>query len=462
MTGRVDNDRYAQRRGLKLRLSALREAVRGSLWAVPAAMVVAAILVAAALVPLEPSLSNDGLFGIFIPASADGARATVQIVAGSVVTVTSVVFSLTVVALQISASNYSPRVLRSFLRDRGTQSVLGIFLATFAYSFVVLHNIRSTGSSGATWAPQVALALLPVFAFASLGALVFFIHHVTQSIRVETILRDVLKETLETTRSVYGEQAGHSYVCKPLHELLPHDRVEVRGRRSGFIQTIDAEALLPLLEERDIHAALAPVVGDHLVAGTTLGWVWRRAGDGSRLVDDDLTEAFDNSVYFGTERTMQQDVAFGLRQLVDVAVRALSPGVNDPNTAVAVISHLGVVYGELAQQHLGHGVFSDEDGVERLMIPGLNLDEYLYIAVQQISHYARSDVMVLTRLLRMLADVKHLASSHNAPHVDPHIHRVAEEGHRSLALEGEVEALDLARRDALQGRWTMEHATRRG
>lgn len=442
---------------LKLRFAAVTEHLRGSLWFLPTLLVGAALLAATVLARTRAELPNNVLFDLILPASVDGARAVLQVVAGSVVTVTSVVFSLTVIALQISATNYSPRVLRTFLRDRGTQMVLAVFLATFAYSFVVLQNVQETGGRAEDWRPQLAVAALVPFVLGSLAALVFFIHHVTQSIRVDTILRDVLDETLEAIDKIYSSEER---VCRPLMELVPDQAGSVSARRSGYVQAVNPDALVSKASERNLVLALRPVLGDYVVEGATIAWVW--SDDGEQASAEDVDALVDDAVHFGTERTMQQDVPFGLRQLVDVAVRALSPGVNDPNTAVAVISHLTRAYALLAQRPLGHRLYEDESAMMRLVVPGPDLDEYLHIATQQITEYGRKDAMVLERLLRMLAEVNAISDQEHGDTIARHVNRVVAQAESFIGLEEDMDAIREAADQARKGICSPTHLTRGG
>lgn len=205
----------------RLKAAAAAERLRESLWFVPGVMVLGALALASALSDTKSAVPDIPGLNLLLPSSVDGARAVLQVVAGSVITVTSVVFSLTVVALQITAGNYSPRVLRTFLRDFGTQVVLGTFLATFALTYVVLQNVRPMPEGG--WGPQPAFLAIAVFVAGSLAALVFFIHHVTQAIRVDLIITEVLDDLLHTIRSTHGDRDAP--LTEPhVRDLVPKQR----------------------------------------------------------------------------------------------------------------------------------------------------------------------------------------------------------------------------------------------
>lgn len=422
-------------------------------------MVVAAVILATLLVPHTFPAPHVPVLALLLPSDVDGARAVLQVVAGSVVTVTSVVFSLTVVALQITAGNYSPRVLRTFLRDFGTQIVLGTFLATFAFTYLLLQNVRSLpDDAGPAWAPEVAFLAVPVFVGASLAALVFFIHHVTQSIRVDLIVGEVLEDLLGTIDRTHRHSGPR--MTEHVRDIVPSHAVEVAAPTSGFIQAIAGSELARRLQEIDAEVAFRPTVGDHVLRGTPIAWVWRHASDD--VMTEDRQRDVVEAVQIGRERSLKQDVAFGLRQLVDVAVRALSPGVNDPNTAVTVILHLTIAYRRLLECGTGPTVFEDDTGTRRVTVPYARFDEYLFISTQQLSHYGKNDLMIVLRLLRSLGELKQLADPDHHPVLDRHIEWVLQEAESGLQLDKEVETARLAGRDALAGSHEFMHYTAAG
>lgn len=445
----------------RLRLGAAAERLRESLWLIPGVMVGAAVGLAATVATSTAPAPDIPLQKLLLPASKQAAVPLLQVLAGSVITVTSVVFSLTVVALQITAGNYSPRALRTFLRDLGTQVVLGTFLATFAYTFLVLQNVRSLPpGEAAAWAPQAAFVAVPGFALASLIALVFFIHHVTQAIRVDFILKDVLEENLDSIDTVHPSK-NRNESRQRSRDVVPDDAVEVKSSSAGFVQSFGTEELLRTLQKANLAAAFRPTVGDHLVEGATIAWVWKPDG-GDVSVEEHLEDDVRGAVQIGRERSMDHDVAFGIRQLVDIAVRALSPGVNDPNTAVSAILHLTVVYGCLLERDLGTRFLTDESGETRIVVPYPSLEEYLTIMVQQIGHYGREDLMVVLRLLRQLAELKKLGGSANEEVIDAAIEHIVREAEQGLDLESNIELVREAARDATEQTFQFSHYTAAG
>lgn len=439
----------------RLRLLATVERLRESLWLIPGLMVVFAGALASFLIGLHGPTPEMPFRDLLLPASAEAAGPVLQVVAASVITVTSVVFSLTVVALQITAGNYSPRALRTFLRDLGTQLVLGTFLATFTYAYVLLQNVRSLPGGESEWAPEKAFLVVPLFVVASLIALVFFIHHVTQAVRVDLILKQVLEETLDSISNVHPEARDQADQRHP-RDRIPDDATEITSASSGFVQAFGTEDLMEILPEGDLFVAFRPAVGDHILEGGTLAWTWTAGGSAdSSKVEKSIREA----VQIGRERSMDNDVAYGIRQLVDIAVRALSPGVSDPNTAVATILHLSVAYHSLLTRQVGPLVLDDEHGKGRILIPYPSFAEYLTIMVQQIGHYGRADVMIVLRLILELGELKTQASQDHHEALDQAIDAVLEEAEQGLDISSSLELAREAARDAKEQTFRFRHYT---
>lgn len=392
-----------------LRFEALREYLRSSLWLLPSVSVLAALALGTGLSTIavsigeQPSSLADFLI---VGGGSEAARGLLETVASSVITVTSLVFSLTVVALQLTATAYSPRLLRGFLRDRGTQAVLSIFLATFAYSYAVLRAVPSEGDAPV---PVLAVNVLLPFVLASLAALVYFIHHLTQALRVEKILDGVQAETLATIDRVYPKPDTEAMQRpgEPLPEPPPW-AMPLHVRRGGYVQARSLERLVKRATEHDVVVRLRQEVGEYVLPGSAVAEVWPRAG-GAPLPcaqAEELEQLVHDALLIGRERTMQQDVAFGLRHLVDLALRALSPGMNDPTTAVQAIDRLAAVLTVLTERPLPPVLWRDEDGHMRVAAPRPDFSDYLDLACTQIRHYGSDDPVVASRLVQVLHELR--------------------------------------------------------
>ena len=388
-------------------LRALWQRLATSIWLIPSVSIAAATLLGFVLV--DARIDGDGLltplgFGV----SPEGVRSVLSTIAGSTITVVGVTFSLTVVALQMAASQYSPRLLRTFLADRANQAVLSVLLGTFVYALLVLRQVRSATDEVEAVVPQFAVAVALALTLLSVGMLLFFFHHLSQQLRVESILRDVERATL---RVIHRYEELDPDLESPVSlPDPPVGSVPIEASRSGYLQAVDADLLYVRLVGDGLVLRIRPTIGSHVTAGTTIAWVWHR--DGEEIEDvADVSAAVYRSLSVGFERTLQQDVAFGIRQLVDVAARALSPAVNDPATAVNAIGSLSVLVCACAVRRLGPAMKMDDDGRVRVGAPAPTFAELLTLACDQPLRYGADEPTVLAEILRLLADVGEIAAT---------------------------------------------------
>jgi uncharacterized membrane protein len=416
-----------------LRLSGLRAYLRGSLWLMPTVFVMVALVGGTFIALLEPA-EGTALEPFVFGGTADGARDLLTALAGAMITVTGLTFSLTVVALQMAAGQYSPRVLRNFLTDRGNQAVLSTLVATFAYCIAVLRVIREEEASGDELMPRLAVTLGVVLSLVALGMLVYFLHHLTRQLRVDTILRDIATDTLEAAGQAFPEPLDDGLPAPPLPEPTPN-AVRVRALRSGHLQQVELRGLTSSAAERDVVVRLRPAVGHHVTKGTTLAWVWPRDGAAFDGDEDEkgLNRLVHDRVQLGQERTLQQDVAFGLRQLVDIGAKALSTGMNDPTTAVQAVGLLSVVLSDLAGRQLGSTIDLDEEGRPRTVLPRPTFRDFLHLMCDQIRRYGGDEPTVVLALLGALADIaEQVEGTERAAVVEEEVLRTVEIARRAL------------------------------
>ncbi|MDP9405671.1 MAG: DUF2254 domain-containing protein [Actinomycetota bacterium] len=386
---------------LGVRVGAIVEYLRGALWFLPSVTVLTAFVVGNVLTGVRVA-PDSSLAAWVYGGGADGARGVLEAVAGSVITVTGVVFSLTVVTLQLASSQFSPRLLRTFLRDPANQIVLSVFLSTFAYSLTVLRVIRTGATPDADFVPQLAVTGGLVLATASVAALVYFIHHISVELRVDKMMSDVETDTLDTIHNVYRRVVQRGRCALP---DVPDHAVAVRAGHSGIVQAVAPDSLFDDAVDRGLVVRVAPRVGERVVAGGTIAWCWTVDRDAPPPDLDDVSAFVNDAVQVGFERTLQQDVVFGLRQLVDVAAKALSPGINDPTTAVDAVGHLAALLTVLAERDLEPVLRHDDQGTVRLALDRPRLGDYLDTACGQIRRYGAREPAVLIALLWMLGEV---------------------------------------------------------
>ncbi|MGH8840976.1 MAG: DUF2254 domain-containing protein [Jiangellaceae bacterium] len=378
------------------RTEAVREYLRSALWLLPVFAVGVALAAGTVLTVVE--VPKDSFLDVLVfQGTPDDARTLLFGIAGSVITVMAVMLGLTVVALQLSSTQLSPRLLRNFLQDRPNQVVLAIFVLTFTYATGGLFTVGISRGERIDDYPRLAVTGALLLLFASLFALVYFVHHLAHSIQIDAILKRIEAITL---RSIDAGFPGRSQPVADIAEP-PAWAVALPAPSSGYVQTAHPEKVLGVADADDVVVRYVPRVGDHVVAGLPLAWTWRASPepspDPARLRPHVV-----HAVRIGFERTHEQDAALGIRQLADVASKALSPAINDPYTAVQAVDRLTVILTRLAAHPLGDAVVSGPTGTVRVIAPGLPFDEYVKLCCAQIRRFGCREPAVVRRLLRML------------------------------------------------------------
>lgn len=373
--------------------------LRASFWFAPALIVLASMTAGVVLVEVDAWHSVDlarwspRVFG----AGADGSRAMLSAIATSMVTVAGVVFSITIVTLSLTATQYSPRVLRNFMRDTPTQVVLGVFVGVFAYCLVVLRTIRG-GDEGA-FIPSLAVLAGMVYAFGGIATLIFFIHHVATSIQASSILQRIAADTVIAIDHLFPQELGTHREDPGGVPVLPDRWQLAHARRSGYVRGVDADALLVLARETKRVLRVVVPVGEFVAEGAPVA-----AASGEEPLEDNALRRLRASVVVGSHRTVEQDAAFGLQQLVDVALRALSAGINDPVTACMCVDQIGSLLARLARRRLPEAL-RFEDGELRVIAPPPEFEELLSLALDPLVRHSRGDVQVLARVFAAIRAV---------------------------------------------------------
>ena len=376
----------------RFRVVLAREWVRERFWVVPAALLVAGIAVGLA-VSRADSIPGLAKVGGGLPVRASSAESLLGIIAASMLTFVGVVFTITLVALQLASAQLSPRVIRTFVRSGVTKLAFGLFLATFAYAIVV---IVVEGASSNADVLRLAVTLAVLFVLASL---VVFVVYVTATMRllqvswVVTAVADETRRALSINRPVaasYLSAAAPQVNQDPRLVRLKEERDDGRGSQFGVILGVDRERLVQLGKQYDCLLQFLPKVGEYLPTGAVL--VAIHGGDGP---SDDAVRS---CVHLGRSRTMYQDPLYGIRQLVDVASQALSPAVNQPTTAVVVIDRLEELLLRIGRRPQPTGFFMDTDGVVRLMHTEPTWAETVDLAFTEIAIYGASSPAVTRRL----------------------------------------------------------------
>ncbi|MGL5876974.1 MAG: DUF2254 domain-containing protein, partial [Xenococcaceae cyanobacterium] len=308
---------------------------------------------------------------------------------------------------QLASSNFGPRLLRNFMQDTGNQIVLGTFIGTFIYSLLVLRTIRGDGDDYNSFVPQLSVTVGLLLAIASIGVLIYFIHHASTIIQVSHVISDTSKELDRAIDRLFPEKLGRgASQTRSAVEDIPADfdlnTYGVKATSSGYLQAIDDEELIKLACKHDLVLHLNYRPGKFVVKGNELMIVYPRERITRKLVKK-LHDAF----ILGKERTEQQDVEFPLEQLVEIALRAISPAVNDPFTAIRCIDRLSAGLSHLAQRDFPSPYRYDDQGNLRVIAKRVTFAGLVNTAFNQIRQYGKSDVAVTIRLLEAIATVAH-------------------------------------------------------
>ena len=381
-----------------LRRDAVREYAGGALWILPVVFGTVAVLASVLISQIEPA-SGTFLDRISFQGSAADARTLVLAITGTVVTVIALVLGLSVVALQLSSTEFSPRLLRNFLRDRPNQVALSVYLATFAYCAALLFTV-GVGPNPEDY-PRLAVSGSIVLLFASMAMVLYFADHLQHSLQVEAIMRRVEHDTRAVIRN-----APRDVELDPPQP--PAWARPVPAMSSGYLQTTHPELLLPLAVKHGVSLALTTGVGQHVTLGSPLAVVWSESEDDPEPDLEMIRKELAVDVGIGFERTRQEDIAFGIRQLVDVAVKALSPAINDPYTAIQAIQHMSTIFSLMAAIPLGPRVARDPSG-SVVVVPSRVYGQYLAKMCGLVRRYGASEPNVMTALLYLMGNAARVA-----------------------------------------------------
>ncbi|WP_214608060.1 DUF2254 domain-containing protein [Geoanaerobacter pelophilus] len=425
---------------------ALWDSLRTSYWFVPTLMAVGAVLLWVAAHALDLRLADipaNRLSWIYT-GGPEGARELLGVVAGSMITVAGVTFSITIVALTLASQQFGPFLLRNFLRDTGNQVALGAFISTFIFCLLTLRMVRGTES--VTYVPHISVTVGIVMTFVSLGVLIYFIHHVSMSIQVSNILSVVSRDLQAAIDRIFPDRIGRGAEQSPESVAdrmnFPDDcrssTANITSTSYGYLKAVDDAQLLSTAIRHDLVVRLLKRPGDFVGQGDGIADV---ISGGS--VGPEAERAIREAFLLGSQRTATQDVGFVMDQIVEVAVRALSPGINDPFTALICIDHLGQGLRRMATRDIPTRYRLAEDGALRVIADPVTFSELAHAAFAQIRDYGRSSPPVLMRLLDTISAIApHLSREEDRQallHQAVLVREVAVEGLREKAARFELE-----------------------
>ncbi|MFN3595660.1 MAG: DUF2254 domain-containing protein [Rubricoccaceae bacterium] len=426
---------------MKARLTAFWDAVQSSYWFIPSLMTLGAIALSFALTTLDGVLGPDwmGRVSWLYANKPEGARAVLSTIASSMIGVAGVTFSITIASVVYASGQYGPRLLTNFMRDRGNQVTLGTFIATFIYCLLVLRTVRDAQEESdafspaddvvGAFVPHVAILTGLVLALASIAVLIYFIHHIPSSIHVSNVLAGVGRDLERKVRALFPHRIGDrpgtpdDVARGDLPERFYEDAARVRADGSGYVQGVDVETVLGLATAHDLLLRLQHRPGDFVSDGDALLLVWP-----PEALSDELCRKLRRAYAWGDQRTPVQDARFLVNELVEIASRALSPGVNDPFTAITCIDWLGSALKALADADMPGAARVDETGRLRVIAHPTSFEEFVEAMFGQLRPYAAADVNAARRVLHALGEA--------APHLGTDARRQAVRAEADALLAG--------------------------
>jgi uncharacterized membrane protein len=389
---------------MKIRLQKHFDDIRSSYWFLPSLMAIFSILLSFITITLDDALQTDlrATIGFLWGGGPEGTRGLLETVAGSMITVAGVTFSVTMVALSMASSQFGSRLLRNFMADTGNQIVLGTFISTFLYSLLVLRTVR-TGDD--EFVPYISVTVAILLATASIGVLIYFIHHVALIMQAPFVVSQVAKDLFNTIDRVFPEGEGKGKRIENGNEeqdkapdSFAEEAEPIMAQNTGYLQAVDDDGLINLSRKHDLLFKLPHRPGHFIISEYPIIYAWPK-----ERLDDEAKKKLAKAFIIGGERTHAQDVEFAIEQLVELAVRALSTGINDPFTAISCIDWLGAALTMVMERNFPSPYRYDEDGNLRMIIERPATFEGLTnAAFNQIRQNAEGSLSVSIRLLEAL------------------------------------------------------------
>ena len=390
----------------RTRLIEIGEEIRASYWFLPGLLAFAGFSLGLLLVLLDARLGDAwlGQYEWFYGSRPEGARAMLSTIAGSTITVAGVVFSITLAAVTYASGQFGPRLLGNFMRDRGNQATLGIFIGTYLYCLVVLRTIRSAEETSADTGGAVRDAFVPhlamfgglALAILSTAVLIYFVHHVTSGIHINNVIAKVGQNLIADIRERSEDEAPAS----PPRPPEAGKSTYIASTKTGYVEAIDFGAMLTMACRNDLVVRSIRRAGDFV----SEGWPLLEVG-ATKPVSESVIDDCNAAVSVGRQRTGQQDLRFAIDELVEIASRALSPGVNDPFTAIACIDWLGAALTEFDRRPDPPKYMTAKDGAVRMILRPLQFEDYLTAAFGQLRSYVAADPNARSHALAALSEL---------------------------------------------------------
>lgn len=379
--------------------------LKSTFWFIPVVFIVLAIGLALTFAYYDSQITfpDKGIWRYILVGSASSARSILSTISSAMIGVAGTVFSITLVALTLASSQFGPRLIRNFMYNRFNQVVLGTYISTFIYCVMVLNTIKETEQY--IYIPSLSILFAIIAAVANIILLVFFIHHISVSIQADKVISDISESMSKNISKLFPTLLDDHKSKSPTHDV---DEIKkaytykhvIEASKSGYVQYIDSESMIRIACEYDILIQLNFRAGEFIVKKFALGTIYT-----DNKIDDEQINKIRDQLIIGKTRTPQQDAEYAIHQMVEIAARALSPGVNDPYTAIACIDNLTSTMCYLSTVKFPSKQRSDDDGKLRLIQETLSYNGMLNASFNQIRQYAKGNPSVVIRLMEALTTI---------------------------------------------------------
>ncbi len=411
-------------------------------WFLPVLIISFSVLLAFSLVYLDNSIAitREGWIRFFLVESADSARSILSTISSAMMGVAGTVFSITLVVLTLASSQFGPRLIKNFMYVRLNQVVLGLYISTYLYCLLVLNSI--SGSNGYTFIPSISILVAIIAAVVNIILLIIFIHQIAISIQADKVVSDISESVFKQVKKLFPEKIGEEKENEENVDTTAviagyQNRTSIKSPKSGYLQYLDGESLIKIITKHDALLELYYRPGKHLVEDAEIGLLYSN----DKWEKQEFKKIF-NPFVIGKTKTSQQDLEYSIHQMVEIAARALSTGVNDPYTAITCIDNLTSILCYLAEAKFPAKYRYDEEGNLRIIADVLDFEGILDTAFNQIRQFSEDSPAVIIRMMEALTTIHEFTSkeSHKIA-VIKHAEMVLSSGKQNMEEQNDIDDL---------------------
>ncbi|WP_297337015.1 DUF2254 domain-containing protein [Algoriphagus sp.] len=426
------------------KLSFFWNELKASFWFIPVLIILFAVFSAIGLVYLDSKvrIEHNGVLHFFFVQNLDSARSILTTISGAMIGVAGTVFSVTLVALTLASSQFGPRLIKNFMYIRLNQVVLGAYISTYLYCLLVLSSIKDQQEY--TFIPSIAILVAVLATVANIILLIVFIHQIAVSIQADKVVADISDFIGKQVKTLFPEKMGEElkdFQPEEVEKILVNypKTFPITSPKSGYLQYVDSDNLMSCMDQQDLLMKLNHRPGSYLIQGIEIGKVYSKVE-----IDEQVIQKIQDQFVIGTTKTSQQDLEHSIHQMVEIASRALSPGVNDPFTAISCIDNLSATLSYLAQIKFPSKYRIDPNQNLRIIADNLDFEGVLDAAFNQIRQFSAGSPAVIIRLMEALITIHFLAkTSSQKKAILKHAEMVLRMGKESIPEKNDLKDLEL-------------------